>query len=63
MKCWINSSMDWSQLLTVRFLRRTHKPSKKLVYLLNKFYKLQAWLVEVAHVVNGVNLQTIPQWN
>ena len=51
MKCWIDSSMDWSQLLAMRFLKRTHKPMKKLVYLLDEFCKLQTWLVEVVYVV------------
>ena len=62
-KYWINLSMNWSQSLAVRFLRRTHKSLKKLVYLPNEFSKSQTCLVEVAHVVNGVNLQIIPQWN
>ena len=55
--------MNWSQLLAVRFLRRTQKPLKKLVYLPNTFHKFQTWLVEVAHIVNGMNLQVMPQWN
>ena len=63
MKYWIDSSMDWSQSLAMSFLRRTHKPLKKLVYLLNEFCELQTWLVEVIHIVNSVNLQIIPQWN
>ena len=62
-ECWIDLSTDWSQSLAMRFLRRTYKPLKKLVYLPNEFCKSQTWLVEVAHVVNGVNLQIMPQWN
>ena len=63
MKYWINLSIDCSQLLAVRFLKRTYKPLKKLVYLPNDFRKLQTWLVEVAHVVNSVNLRIMSQWN
>ena len=63
MKSWVNLSAGWSQLLAVRFLKRVHKPLKKLVYLPNRFFKLQTWLVEVVHIVNGVNLQIMPQWN
>ena len=33
------------------------------MYLPNKFNELQTWLVEVVHIVNRVNLQTIAQWN
>ena len=63
MKYWINLSMVWSQLLSVRFLKRTYKPFKKPVYLPNKFCELQTWLVEVAHIVNSMNFQIMPQWN
>ena len=62
-KCWINLYVDWNQSLAMRFLRRTNKPLKKPVYLLNKFHKLLTWLVEVAHVVISLNLQIMPQQN
>ena len=63
MNCWINLSMGWSQSLATRFLRRTHKLLKKLVYLPNEFCELQTLLVEVAHIVNSVNLRIMPRWN
>ena len=64
MEFWINSFMGGSQSLAVRFLKRTHKPMEKPVYyFLNEFCEFQTWLVEVAHVVNSVNLQTMLQWN
>ena len=63
MKCWIDLSMVWSQSLAMRFLKRTQKPLKKPVYFPNEFHELQTWLVEVVHIVNGVNLQIISQWN
>ena len=40
MKCWISLSMVWSQLLAVRFLKRTYKPLRKLVYLPNELFKV-----------------------
>ena len=55
-KCWIDLFMGWSELLAVRYLKRNHKCLKKSVYFLSDFQELQTWLVEVAHVVNGVNL-------
>ena len=42
-------------------LKRIHKPLNKLVYFPNEFYKLQTWLVEVAHIVNRMNLQIMLQ--
>ena len=33
------------------------------MYFPNIFHELQIWLAEVAHEVNVVNLQIMPQWN
>ena len=40
-KYWINSSAGWSQSLAVRFLKRTHTPLKKYMYLPNKLHKIE----------------------
>ena len=40
MKCWIDFCMHWSQLLAMRFLRRTHRPLKKLVYFPNNIFRI-----------------------
>ena len=42
--------------MAIRLLRRTHKYLKKLVYLMSKLHDLQAFLVEMAHIVNSITL-------
>ena len=59
-KCWFALSVGWSQSLAMKFLRIAHKPLKKLVYFLSEFHTLKTWLVEVAHVVNGMKLYIMP---
>ena len=53
-KWWITLPMGLNPLLVVRYLKTTHKYLKRLKYSLSEFCSLQTWLVDQAHIANGV---------